>query len=297
MTPLSLVVLALSGCSSPLSSTGGRIDVIGAESQYSSVLRQIGGRYVSVSSILDNPSTDPHAFEASPRIASEVYAARLIVQNGAGYDGFMNKIEAQVGSSSRTVLVAQKILGVPAAVTNPHLWYAPRTMPRVAGAIAAALSGLQPAHRKYFGNRLRRFDRSLRSWLAAIASFKSQFDRTPVATTEPVADYLLQAMGARNLTPFRFQADVMNGIDPSPQDLAHEDRLLRDHRVKLLCYNAQVLDPLTTAVLRLAKKTGVPVVAVYETMPTPGYDYQSWMLAETRAIQRAVSRRLSTSRL
>ena len=55
---------------------------------------QIGGRYVSVSSILNNPNTDPHTFESSPKVAEEVSAARLIVQNGAGYDDFMSKIES-----------------------------------------------------------------------------------------------------------------------------------------------------------------------------------------------------------
>jgi zinc/manganese transport system substrate-binding protein len=39
------------------------------------------------------------------------------------------------------------------------------------------------------------------------------------------------------------------------------------------------------------------VVGVYETMPTPGYTYQSWMLAETRALQKAVADKTSTPRL
>jgi len=62
----------------------------------------------------------------------------------------------------------------------------------------------------------------LRPWLAALASFKARYAGTPVATTEPVADYMLQAMGMDNLTPFGFQADIMNGVDPSPEDIALE---------------------------------------------------------------------------
>ena len=46
-----------------------------------------------------------------------------------------------------------------------------------------------------------------------------------MATTEPVADYMLQAAGADNLTPFAFQADIMNGTDPSAQDVAIERSL------------------------------------------------------------------------
>ena len=41
----------------------------------------------------------------------------------------------------------------------------------------------------------------------------------------------------------------------------------------------------------------MPVVGVYETMPTPGYDFQSWMLAEVNAIQKAVTAAISTEHL
>lgn len=193
--------------------------------------------------------------------------------------------------------MAQSLLGLPNSTRNPHLWYDPKTMPAVAGAIAGALSSLLPAHTAYFRAKASSFDRSLQPWLAAIAAFKASHAGTPVATTEPVADYLLQAMGTDNLTPFGLQADIMNGLDPAPEDVAVENRLFASHRVRVLCYNQQVVDPLTTGLRDNAQAAGIPVVGVYETMPTPGYDYQTWMLAETRAIARAVVDRVSTERL
>ena len=89
----------------------------------------------------------------------------------------------------------------------------------------------------------------------------------------------------------------MNGVDPSPQDIAIEDGFFTKHQVKVFCYNQQVVDALTAAIRRTAIKAGVPVVGVYETMPTPGYDYQSWMLAEVQALQRAVAHKASTVKL
>src|ERR1700723_2688165 len=109
----------------------GVIAAVGAESQYANVLSQIGGRYVHVSSILNNPNTDPHTFESSPRVAQEVSSAKLIVQNGVGYDGFMSKIESATPNSARKVVVVQDVLGLPANTPNPHLWYDPKTMPAV----------------------------------------------------------------------------------------------------------------------------------------------------------------------
>jgi zinc/manganese transport system substrate-binding protein len=163
--------------------------------------------------------------------------------------------------------------------------------------MAADLSALLPAHKAYFQAKLAAFDRSLTPWRQAIAAFKAKYPGTLAATTEPVADYLLTAMGIKNLTPFTFQADIMNGVDPSPQDISLENGFFTQHKVKVFCYNQQVTSALTGSIRQTALKAGIPVVGVYETMPTPGYTFQSWMLAEVQAIQKAVASKVSTERL
>jgi zinc/manganese transport system substrate-binding protein len=273
------------------------INAIGAENQYANVLSQIGGKYVKVSSILNNPNTDPHTFEASPRVAEEVGNAQLIVQNGVGYDGFMNDMESASPNSSRVVIIVQHVLDLPNSTPNPHLWYSPMTMPKVAAVMAKDLGKLDPSHAAYFEANVTAFDASLQPWLAAIAAYKSAHRGTPVAVTEPVADYLLQAMGMKILTPFVFQSDIMNGVDPSPEDITLEDNLFTNHQVKVLCYNQQVVDALTSSFENSAKQADVPVVGVYETMPTPSYDYQTWMMAELSAIEKAVEHHKSTEKL
>jgi zinc/manganese transport system substrate-binding protein len=291
--------LVVAGCGS--AGTGGAvghggISAVGAESQYANVISQIGGRYVSVTAIMNNPNTDPHSFEASPSVAQSVSAARLIVQNGVGYDGFMNKIEADSGSSSRKVIDVQTLLGLPDSTRNPHLWYDPETMPKVAAALVRDLSAIAPSHAGYFRTRAQRFDASLKPWLRALSAFSRAHPHTPVATTEPVGDYMLQAAGATIMTPWNLQADVMNGVDPAPQDISLQDNLFKDHRVKLFLYNQQVTDTLTQSFLKQAARYHVPVVGVYETMPA-GFSYQSWMLAEVAAMRRAVTSGKSTTRL
>ena len=84
-------------------------------------------------------------------------------------------------------------------------------MPDVANAIASDLAAIQPAHAAYFKANTRKFVSSLGPWIQALGSFKEKYPNTPVAVTEPVADYLLQAAGADIKTPFEFQADIMNG--------------------------------------------------------------------------------------
>src|SRR3984885_3828683 len=137
-----LLGLAAAGCGGAPSAKAGQILAVGAENEYANVISQIGGRYVAVGAIESNPNTDPHTFEASPSVAHEVAAARLIVQNGVGYDTFMNKVEAASPSSSRKIIDVQTLLGLPDSTRNPHLWYDPTTMPRVAAALAKDLSAL-----------------------------------------------------------------------------------------------------------------------------------------------------------
>jgi zinc/manganese transport system substrate-binding protein len=278
-------------------SGGGLIEAIGAENEYASVIAQVGGKYVHADAIMSNPNTDPHTFEASPAVAREITAARLIVQNGVGYDTWATTIEGAQPDSSRKVINVQQLLGLPASTPNPHLWYKPTTMPAVANAIAGDLAQIDPAHASYFKANAATFISSLASWNAAIAAFKAKYAGTPVATTEPVSDYMLQAAGADNLTPWTLQADIMNGVDPSPQDVSIQQSLFKEHKVKVFVYNQQVTDPLTESFIKDAQAAGIPVIGVYETMPTPGYDYQSWMLAEVNALQKAVADGVSTQKL
>ena len=290
-------LLATACSASSAGTSSGIVTAVGAENEYANVISQIGGKYVKVGAIESNPNTDPHSFEASPAVAREVADAKLIVQNGVGYDTYMNKIESSSSNSGRKVIVVQNLLGLPTNTPNPHLWYKPTTMPKVAEAIASDLSKLSPGHAAYFRANVTKFDNSLKPWLTAIAQFKAAYGGTPVAVTEPVGDYMLQAAGANIMTPFGLQADVMNGVDLSPQYVSLQSGFFTQHKVKVFLYNQQVTSTATKTFLALAQRTGTPVVGVYETMPTPGYTYQSWMLAEVNALQKAVTSKVSTVKL
>jgi zinc/manganese transport system substrate-binding protein len=291
--------IAVSGCGGIAVATAGngQIVAVGAENEYANVISQIGGKYVSVTAIESNPNTDPHTFEASPSVARVVGAAKLVVQNGLGYDTYMNRIESAAPGAARTVIDVQTLLGLPNSTADPHLWYQPGAMQAVARAVERDLSGLQPGHAAYFAANETRFAGSLNPWYRALEQIAARYPHTSVAVTEPVGDYMLKAAGATILTPFGLQAEVMNGVDPAPQDITLQHQLLSQHRVKVLLYNQQVTDSLTNTFLTAAKRDGIPVVGLYETMPVRGYDYQSWMLAEVHALERAVSNGTSTERL
>lgn len=272
----------------------GAIKAIGVENEYADVISQIGGKYVQVEAIESDPNTDPHTFEASPKVAQQLAAAQLIVENGVGYDDWADKIMSATPKPNCKVINVQKLLGLPDDTPNPHLWYDPKTMPAVAKAVGDALAELKPAQASVFHANAEKFVASLKPWNDAIAAFKAKYKDIPIATTEPVADYLLQAMGFKLMTPFTLSKAIMDGADPAPQDVTIQKDLFANHKVQVFAYNQQVANDLTKSFLEDAKKAGIPVVGVYETMPTPGYDYQSWMLAEVNALEKAVVNKTST---
>jgi zinc/manganese transport system substrate-binding protein len=292
---LGALVLAL--ISSGSAWAAGALHAVGVENEYADVIAQIGGRYVRVTAIVTDPNTDPHSFEASPAIAREIAAANLLVRNGVGYDSWVERILAATPSTTRKMIDVQRLLRLPDSTPNPHLWYGPNTMPAVANAIAAELAVLDPPQAAYFRANAHKFEASLAPWRQAIASFKRQYGGTRIAVTEPVANDMLQAAGCDIATPLTLETAIMNGTDPSPQDVAAEEALLSGHEVKILVYNRQVTETLTESFLALARRNGIPVVGVYETMPVPGYHYQSWMLAEVAALRKALADGASTEDL
>jgi zinc/manganese transport system substrate-binding protein len=297
MAVVAVAALGLSACSNAPASSPGVIRAVGAENEYANVISQIGGRYVRVSAIMSNPNTDPHTFELSTGVARTIASAQLVVQNGIGYDQFMNQLESASPSSTRDIIEVQTLLGLPQDTKNPHLWYDTTYMTKTAVKIEQDLVRIEPQHSTYFAQRLHTFQLSVAKLVAMVEAFRHRFAGEAVATTEPVADYLLSALGLDDLTPFRFQADIMNGVDPSPEDITFQQSLFTSHHVKVFCYNAQVSSSVTASLKALAQSSGVPVVAVYETMPTPGYDYQSWMAAEITALTKALVSKTSTKEL
>ncbi len=264
------------------------IQAVGAENEYADVIKQIGGAHVAVTAILSDPNTDPHSYESSTRDAGAVARAAFIVQNGIGYDAFMQKLEAASPDSARAVLSVGESLGFKAG-DNPHLWYDPTTMPYVAAWTTAVLARLDPADAATFQANLRAFDASMLAYTGRIASLRKRYAGTPVAITEPVFGYALNALGFRVLTPPSFALAIQEGNDPSPQDVQMEQNLLTQNKVKLFAYNQQAVAPITTKLLPLARAHHIPIVGVYETKPL-SKSYQQWMVAELDAVDRALSR-------
>lgn len=290
---IALAVLALGACGPVASPSpyapGAPMPVLGSENFYADLLAQIGGSRVTASSILNDPSADPHAYEANPATAKLVADSKLVIVNGIGYDDFMQKLLGASTRLDRVVINVQDILGVKDGV-NVHVWYDPATMPKVADAATAALAKLDPQNAAYFAEQKAKYLAALKPVSDKIASLKAKYPGAPIAFTENVAGYLTDAIGLRVLTPASFMEAIESGTDPAPADVAAERDLITGHKVKALLYNSQVTSPLTEQIRELALKNNVPVVPVAETIPPTFKTFQDWQLAQLDDLEKALAK-------
>ena len=288
---LAIVALGACGPTASPSPSGSEapIAVLGAENFYADLLTQIGGSRVTASSILNDPSADPHEYEANPATAKLVADSKIVIVNGIGYDDFMDKLVGASTKSDRVVINVQDLLGVKDDV-NVHVWYDPATMPKVAEAATAALAKLDPQNAAYFSAQKTKYLDGLKTVNDKIASLKAKYPGAPIAFTENVAGYLTDAIGLKVLTPPAFMEAIESGTDPAPADVAVERDLLTGHKVKALVYNSQVTSPLTEQIRELAVSSNVPVVPVAETIPPTFKTFQDWQLAQLDDLEKALAK-------
>ena len=282
-----LLLLAAAGCGSSGDSAGGKIGVVAGENFYGDLVSRIGGDLVSVTSILSDPAVDPHTYESSPQNALAVADAVLVVKNGLGYDAFLDRLLAASPRPDRKVIDAGELLGLADGV-NPHVWYNPATMPKLAQAAATALEELAPSSKTAIEANLETYLDSFAPLTAKIAYLAARYPGTPVAYTEAVPDYLVAALSFKVLTPAGFTRSIEAGTDPAPSDVAAQSDLLTGRKVKLLLYNSQATSPVTESIKTLAGQSGVPVVSVSETMPAGAGGFVDWQLSQLGAIESAL---------
>jgi zinc/manganese transport system substrate-binding protein len=264
----------------------GKLAVVAAENFYGDIARQIGGDGVDVVSILHNPDQDPHLFETTPGIVRQIADAQIVIVNGADYDPWMDKLIAAAPRQGRVVISAAALTGAKSG-GNPHLWYAPATMPAVARAMADAFGKADPAHAADYSERLKVTLASLSRIDARVSQIKARTKGLAVTATEPVFGLMADALGltVRNQ---RFALAMMNDTEPSARDVAAFEDDLRSRKVKLMLYNKQVTQKTTQRLLDIATKAKVPVVGVTETQPA-GVSFEDWMLGELDAIDKALT--------
>jgi zinc/manganese transport system substrate-binding protein len=264
------------------------IQIVAAENFWGSLVSQLGGTHVHVISIVSDPNADPHEYESNATNAREVANANYVVENGAGYDSWMDKLLSAGGNPDRRVLNVADMLGKKDG-DNPHFWYSPDYVNQVIAKMEADLIAIDPANADYYRSQYALLQNNLKPYQDRVASIKQQFSGTPVASTESIFVYPAQALGLTLASPTEFMNAVDEGNDPSAQSVIAFEDLLKNNQVKVLVYNEQTVTPITLTMKKLAGDANIPIVGITETIQPPDTSFQDWMNAELINLQNGLN--------
>jgi zinc/manganese transport system substrate-binding protein len=289
---LQLLVLALAtsacGGGSPAVGRSGLIQVVAGQSFWGSIATQLGGSKASVQSVVTDPNADPHEYETSTNDARAFADADFVILNGAGYDVWATRLLSANASSHRTVLVAADVIGKKAG-DNPHFWYAPDYVTRMADKITAAYKSIDSADSAYFDEQRAAFTAALKPYTQRIADIKAKFSGVPVASTESIFVYMATALGLNLISPTAFMNAVSQGTDPPAAAVIDFQNQISGKQAKVLVYNIQTATAVTTNVQHLATQAGMAIVGVSETLQPESATFQDWQLSQLLALQAALN--------
>jgi zinc/manganese transport system substrate-binding protein len=289
LAALGAILLLTNGCASPTSSASGTINVVATENFWGSIATQLAGSHATVLSIITNPQTDPHAYEPTASDGRAIAGASFVIENGAGYDPWAQKLIDANPSSSRAVLDVGKLNGV-AEGGNPHMWYSPPFVLKVIDAITSQLQKLDVADAGYFSAQHDSYVSSgLKTYDDLRAEIKQKYSGTPVGATESIFAYLATDLGLNLISPPNFLKAISEGTDPTAADKATMDSQIANKQIKLLVFNSQNSTPDVQALVDKASAEGIPVPSVTETLEPANVTFQDWQSKQLQALRDALA--------
>ena len=285
--------LLLAGCARSTASpvvSAGKLPVVAAENFWGSIASQLGGSKVAVDSIIVNPNTDPHSYEATASDGAAIARSRMAIVNGIGYDGWASKLIAANPASGRVVLDVGKLLGLSEG-ENPHQWYSPSSVQRVIAQIVLDYERLDPKDTAYFEQRGAAFQaRELAEYNRLRSAIRARYGGVPVGYSESIFQPLGEDLGLRLLTPYSFAKAVAEGVDVGAADKQTVDRQAEERSIKVWVYNSQNVSPDVQRVNQLARAAHIPITTITETLSPPSDTFEQWQAAQLASLSAALHR-------
>jgi len=286
---LGAVVSLATACGISTSSDSAAVRVVATENFWGSIATQLAGSRATIRSIITNPQTDPHAYEPTASDARAIAGADFVIENGAGYDPWAQKLIDANPSSSRALLDVGQLNAVSEG-GNPHMWYSPTFVRKVIDAITAQLERLDSADTSYFTSRHDAYmTTGLKEYDDLRAAIKQKYSGTPVGATESIFAYLATDLGLNLISPPGFLKAISEGTDPTAADKATMDAQIASKQVKVLVFNSQNSTPDVQALVEKARTKGIPVTSVTETLDPANLTFQDWQSKQLRALLDALA--------
>jgi zinc/manganese transport system substrate-binding protein len=276
---LCAVLIALAGLTALTGCAGSArlhaATVVASTDVWGSVASAVTGRHVAVKSILTGSDTDPHSYAASPSDAAAITDAALVVYNGGGYDPWVDQVLDRHPGIKSVDAYSFVPAGGDGRPPNEHVFYNLGVAKSVASSIADRMAVIDPANADDYRANAAAFGRAADAIANSEHAIAGAYPDAGVIATEPDVDYLLAAAGLVNRTPAAFAAASENETDPSPADMAKVLDMIKRRQVSAVLINPQTSGSAVNGLQDAARRAGVPVTEVSETLPD-GTDYLTW---------------------
>jgi zinc/manganese transport system substrate-binding protein len=260
------------------------IKVVVAENFWGSIAIQLGGHQVEVTSIISNPDTDPHDYEATADDGRTVASAQYVIQNGIGYDPWVGKLADANPDPDRKLLDIGASLGLKEG-DNPHRWYFPGDVATTIDHITSDYKAIEPSAAACFDRLNHDYKANgLRQYNALLAEIRQRYAGTPVGASESIFAGLADAVGLKLVTPASFLDATSEGNDPTAADKAAVDRQIKDNEIKVFVFNSQNSTPDVQTLIEQAKAKGIPISTVTETLTPEGATFQDWQSRQLQSL-------------
>jgi len=278
------------GGSSNTTASQGPLQVVAAENFWGSIATQLGGSKVHVTSVITSPATDPHDYEPTAADGRLLAGAKMAIVNGIGYDPWAGKLLASNPVGGRIVLTVGDLVGI-AAGGNPHRWYSPANVQQVIDAVVGDYSKLDPKDAAYFRAQKAKLETTgLARYKSLISTIKRRYHGVPVGASESIFAPLSQALGLNLLTPYSFLKAISEGTEPTASDITTIDRQIAERQIKVWVFNSQNSTPDVQRITDAARKQGIPVTTITETMTPASARFQDWQSAQLEALMQALAK-------
>ena len=280
--------VACAGGGSTNGSNGSVLQVVAGQNFWGSIASQLGGSKANVQSVVTDPNADPHEYESNTNDARAFSNANLVILNGAGYDDWGQKLLAASPNQSRKVLVVADLVGKKSG-DNPHFWYNPTYVFRVAEKITAEYKSLDSGDAAYFDQQRSALTTAMQPYTNRLNEIKQKFAGAPIGATETIFAYLADYLGLKVISPPEFMQAVAEGNDPPAETVAAFHDQIAKKSIKVLVYNVQTATAITSNLRIEATQQSIPVVGVSETLQPETATFEEWQDSQLIALENALN--------
>ena len=274
---LSTALLA-SACapnSTPLSPAGsadseGRLRVVATFSVLGDLVHQVGGDHIALT-MLVGPDSDAHTYEPSPADSAALADAQVIVENGVGFESWLDDMVAASGTNAARIVASEGVTlheagehegeaheaGHDHGEFDPHIWHNVKNAMQMVRNIQAGLSAADPAHAAAYQANADAYLKVLTDLDGYVVAQAATIpaDRRRIVTNHDAFGYFCDAYG------FTLVGDVLGALsteaaEPSAQELAQLADRVRAENVSVIFTENVVSSDVADA---LARETGVKI--------------------------------------